>query len=56
MVSCQTKVLEMLIERTIEVKHDIYLYFLDYTKAFDRVKHANLFEILENLDIDGKDL
>ena len=49
-------ILRMLIERTIEVKHDIYLCFLDYTKAFDRVKHANLFEILQNLDIDGKDL
>jgi hypothetical protein len=46
----------MLIERTIEVKHDIYVCFLDYRKAFDKVKHGNLFQILEKLDIDGKDL
>ena len=49
-------ILRILIERTIEVKHDIYLCFLDYTKAFDKVKHGNLFQILEKLDIDGKDL
>ncbi|CAF3582803.1 unnamed protein product [Rotaria socialis] len=48
--------LRMIIERSIEVKHDIYLCFLDYTKAFDKVKHDNLFQILEQLDIDGKDL
>jgi hypothetical protein len=33
-----------------------YFCFLDYTKAFDKVKHVNLFQILEKLDIDGKDL
>ncbi|CAF2034053.1 unnamed protein product [Rotaria magnacalcarata] len=49
-------ILRMIIERSIEVKHDIYLCFLDYTKAFDKVKHDNLFQILEQLDIDGKDL
>ena len=46
----------MLIERATEVKHDIYLSFLDYTKAFDKVKHDNLFQILKKLNIDGKDL
>jgi hypothetical protein len=49
-------ILRMIIERSIEVKHDIYLCFLDNTKAFDKVKHDNLFQILEKLDIDGKDL
>jgi hypothetical protein len=49
-------ILRMIIERSIEVKHDLYLCFLDYTKAFDKVKHDNLFQILEKLDIDGKDL
>ena len=28
----------------------------DYTKAFDRVKHSEIIQILQNLDIDGKDL
>ena len=46
----------MIIERAIEVKHDIYLGFLDYTKAVNEVKHDLLFQILGKLDIDGKDL
>ena len=49
-------VFRMLIERTIEVKHDIYLCFLDYKKAFDKVKHDNLFQILEKFDMGGKNL
>ena len=43
-------------ERCIEVQKDIYLCFIDYSKAFDKVKHQNLFSILDNLDVDGKDL
>ena len=49
-------IFRMLIERTIEVMHDMYICFLDYKKAFDKVKHDNLFQILEKLDIDGKGL
>ena len=39
-----------------ELQHDLYLCFIDYAKAFDKVKHEDLFEFLQNLDIDGKDL
>ena len=42
--------------RAIEVQHDLYLCFIDYAKAFDKVKHEDLFAFLQNLDIDGKDL
>ena len=49
-------ILRTIIERTIEVKHNIYLCFLDYTKEFEKVKHDLLFQILEKFDIDGKDL
>jgi len=48
--------LRMIIERSIEVHKDLYLCFIDYTKAFDKVQHEKLMQILENLDIDGKDL
>ena len=48
--------LSMLMERCIEVQKDLYLCFIDYSKAFDKVKHEKLFEMLETLDIDGKDL
>jgi len=48
--------LSMLMERSIEVKRDIYLCFIDYSKAFDKVRHEELFKILNQLNIDGKDL
>ncbi|KAK3743177.1 hypothetical protein RRG08_064033 [Elysia crispata] len=35
---------------------DLYICFIDYSKAFDKVKHEKLFEMLNQLDIDGKDL
>ena len=44
--------LSMVIERTIEMKKDLYLCFIDYAKAFARVKHNELFGILSGLDID----
>ncbi len=43
-------------ERLIEVKKDLYVCFVDYEKAFDRVKHVDLMRMLEGLEIDGKDL
>ena len=48
--------LSMLAERCIEMQKDLYLCFINYSKAFDKVRHEKLFNILENLDIDGKDL
>lgn len=48
--------LSMLIERCIQMQKDLYLCFIDYSKAFDKVKHQHLFNILQDLDIDGKDL
>ncbi|GFR71049.1 endonuclease-reverse transcriptase [Elysia marginata] len=38
------------------MKKDLYLCFLDYSKAFDRVRHDELYKILNSIDIDGKDL
>ena len=49
-------VLRMLAERSLEVQKDLYLCFIDYSKAFDKVRHEELFRMLEALDIDGKDL
>ena len=33
-------------ERAIEVQNDLYLCFIDYSKAFDKVKYSDLFDIL----------
>lgn len=48
--------LKTLMERSIEVQKDLYLCFIDYSKAFDEVRHSDLFDILAGLYIDGKDL
>ena len=44
-------VLKRLIERSIEKQRDVYACFIDYSKAFDIVKHEPLIEMLQNLDI-----
>src|SRR5215469_4053122 len=49
-------VLRNLAEKILEVNQDLYLCFVDYEKAFDKVKHVNLMKMLERLEIDGKDL
>ena len=46
----------MLAERCIEMQKDLYLCFIDYSKAFDKVRHEKLFNILEHLDIDENDI
>ena len=49
-------IVRTIIERAIEVKTDLYMCFIDYTKAFDNVKHNEIFNMLKELNIDGKDL
>ena len=49
-------ILRTVIERSIEVNKDLHLCFIDYTKAFDKVRHVNMIRMLEDLQIDGKDL
>ncbi|GFS07156.1 endonuclease-reverse transcriptase [Elysia marginata] len=48
--------LRVLIERALEVQKDVYLCFIDYTKAFDRVRHDEIIKELTHLHIDGEDL
>ena len=47
--------LRTLIKCSIEVNKDLHLCFIDYTKAFDRVRHVNMVDMLADLQIDGKD-
>jgi hypothetical protein len=49
-------VLRRMVERSIEKKKDVYTCFIDYSKAFDTVKHTHLIEMLQNLDVDDKDI
>ena len=48
--------LRMITERALEVQKDVFACFVDYEKAFDKVKHEDLFNMLKTLDLDGKDL
>ena len=48
--------MRMMSERAIQMQQNIYLCFIDYSKAFDKVRHEELLEMLQELDINGKDL
>jgi hypothetical protein len=48
--------LRIITEKLLEKHKRIYVCFIDYKKAFDRVFHAKLIEALKRLEIDGKDL
>ncbi|XP_060531554.1 uncharacterized protein LOC132705137 [Cylas formicarius] len=39
-----------------DVNKDIFLCFVDYEKAFDRVQHSKLMQILRKTDVDDKDI
>ena len=42
-------------ERSIELDQDVYVCFVDYEKAFDRVNWKKLMKVLLDIDIDWKD-
>ena len=35
---------------------DIYFCFIDYSEAFDKVKHSKMIEYLKEIGLDGKDM
>ena len=49
-------VLRVITERAVEMQKDIYMCFIDYAKAFDKVRHQELFEDLDKLDLYRKDV
>ena len=48
--------LNIIAQKYMDVKGDLYLYAIDYSKAFDRVHHAQLIECLKKIGLDGKDI
>ena len=48
--------LRMICKRSTEMQKDIYLCFIDYTKTFDKMEHVQLLDMLQVLDIDGKEI
>ena len=49
-------VLSRLVERSIPKQKDVFTCFIDYSKTFDAVKHASLFDLLSSLDIESHDI
>ena len=47
--------LRMLSERSIQHQQNLYICFIDYKKAFDRVRHKRLFKMLKDVGLDEKD-
>ncbi|GFS18259.1 endonuclease-reverse transcriptase [Elysia marginata] len=47
--------LKVTAERYLEVHKEIFACFIDYSKAFDSVKHEQLIKILQKTDIDEND-
>ena len=49
-------VLRRMSERAIEKQKDIYACFIDYSKAFDTVRHEPLIDQLKAKDVDSHDV
>ena len=49
-------ILRNVCEKAIEVNKNLHLCFIDFNKAFDRVRHNRLLSMLQDLDLDGKDI
>ena len=43
-------------EKALEINQDVYICFIDYTKAFDKVKHHMMIECLTELGMPNKEL
>ena len=48
--------LRTICEGATDIQKDVYICFIDYTKAFNRVKHIKIIECLSEIGIDDKDL
>ena len=47
--------LRTILERYLEVQRDVYVCFIDYEKAFDRVYHDEIMKCFKMIDMDSKD-
>ena len=45
----------LLSERCIDLEQDVYVCFVDYEKAYDRVNLVKLLEVLKSIGVDWRD-
>ena len=48
-------VMRVLCERSLEFGNDIYICFIDFEKAFDRVNWIKMMEVLKQIGVDWRD-
>ena len=48
-------VMRTIAEKSIEMQRNLYAVFIDYEKAFDRVKYQEIMKDLEQIGVDQKD-
>lgn len=48
--------MQVLVQRCRDMNKDIFLCFIDYEKAFDRVQHEKLLELLQRVGLDNRDV
>ena len=48
-------VMRILCERRLEFNEELFICFVDFEKAFDRVRWTKLLEILEQIGVDWRD-
>lgn len=46
----------VLLQKCRDQRKDVFACFIDYEKAFDRVRHSKLMEILRQIQLDSKDI
>lgn len=48
--------LNVLAQRCMDMNQDLYICFIDYNKAFDRVRHEQLIQLLKEKNLDTRDI
>src|SRR5207245_6074822 len=48
-------VMRVLCERSLKVGNEVYICFVDFEKAFDRVDWIKMMEVLESVGVDWRD-
>src|SRR6476661_8624329 len=49
-------VMRMLCERSVAFENNVYICFVDFEKAFDRVNWEKMMKILQSIGVDWRDL